>query len=100
MLSTVLASTGMSPGTQDLDFATNCHVTGSWVTEPRLKSVLEVMDPKDVPVFVGEGVSGSFSFTASDPPYLFSSISYGNETLSFVNGTCAQPWHPLVPSAI
>jgi len=92
---TVLASSDGLPGIQHLNFATDCRVAGTWATEPPQKSVFEVEDARGASVFVGDGVSGSFSFTATDSPYLFSGLSNGNETLDFVNGTCSQPWRPL-----
>jgi hypothetical protein len=78
------------PPCPKLDFPVNGTVTGTFWTLGGTPLGLQIAQGNDSVIFFSTAPSGSFSFTASDPPYVFGPTMSGNGVTA-VSGNCTSP---------
>jgi hypothetical protein len=79
-----------SPACPELSFPLNGSVTGTFWTLGGTPVGLQIAEANDSVIFFSTASSGSFNFTASDPPYVFGPTVSGSG-LTAVSGNCTSP---------
>lgn len=69
---------------------TGAQVTGHWMTSDDGSLTFEIGDSNSNVIYESEASSGSFNFTASNPPYTFAASSFFTESVS-CSGTYSSP---------
>jgi hypothetical protein len=82
----VLHSGGTTAGAATYSFPSGSSVTGKWATASGDDVGFDIRSGSGNVIYSATASSGSFGFTASDPPYTFTTLSTGSETTN-VTGT-------------
>lgn len=73
-------------GSHNQSFPTGVTISGSWSTPTGVSVTIQIEAPGGSTVFLGEGTSGSFSFTTSYSGYSFVTDSNSNTSVSVDGG--------------
>ncbi len=79
-----------NPGVATLTVPKGSDVTGSWSTNDSGTVEFAILDAGQTLVYSSDAHNGTYTFTASDPPYTLGAISYVSETV-YVWGTYSAP---------
>jgi DNA-directed RNA polymerase subunit RPC12/RpoP len=90
--STTLDSSVVTPTGSELTFPQGSQVSGSWQTGDGGSVTLVILNGSGHDVYTADAVSGTFTFSANDPPYVVTAVSLLPETVS-ISGTF---WAPIL----
>jgi hypothetical protein len=84
------SSSYAAPGAATLTPPKGSQVSGSWATGDGGTADFVILNSNQDIVYTSDAASGTYTFTASNPPYTFAVTSYSSETV-YVWGTYLAP---------
>lgn len=79
-----------TPGLSTLSVPKGADVSGSWTAPGAYNVTFGVLDSGGTPIYVSTAHGGTFGFTANDPPYTFTALSYATVSV-YVWGNYSAP---------